>query len=248
MEFLSLMQTTGELTTLFALNCPSRKKILLRRRKMHEKFISFREYTALPIYSLTAIGGIAHLKPSFGRIWSKVRKTDWWFNVVLENFDNKDWIENFRMTKETFLKVCDLVRTDLKPKQNLLLPRIPLSVEKQVAIAIYKLASCGEYRVIGNTFGVHKSTVKKCFYRFVTSLLKHHKKYIHMPNKQECDEICSGFEAKSKIPQIIGAIDGTHIPILPPSDGYRDFINRKCWASYVLQAVVDDELRFVNFQ
>lgn len=69
-----------------------------------------------------------------------------------------------------------------------------------------------------------------------------------MPNKQECDEICSGFEAKSKIPQIIGAIDGTHIPILPPSDGYRDFINRKCWASYVLQAVVDDELRFVNFQ
>ncbi|KAL2104391.1 hypothetical protein ACEWY4_001259 [Coilia grayii] len=44
----------------------------------------------------------------------------------------------------------------------------------------------------------------------------------------------------------MGLIDGTHIPILPPSDGYRDFINRKGWPSYVLQAVVDDRCCFWN--
>jgi hypothetical protein len=48
-----------------------------------------------------------------------------------------------------------------------------------------------------------------------------------MPDEIECENISHHFERKSYIPQLIGAIDhGTHIPILPPSEGYRDFVNR----------------------
>lgn len=39
--------------------------------------------------------------------------------------------------------------------------------------------------------------------------------------------------------QIISLIDGSHIPILPPSDGYKDFVNCNGWPCYVLQAVVN---------
>nr|CAI5835660.1 unnamed protein product [Callosobruchus analis] len=45
------------------------------------------------------------------------------------------------------------------------------------------------------------------------------------------------------LPNFIGAIDGTHIPILPPKDGCRDFINRKGWPSYNVLAVVDNSYR-----
>lgn len=34
---------------------------------------------------------------------------------------------------------------------------------------------------------------------------------------------------------------GTHIPVLPPSNGYLDYINRKGWPSMVMQAIVDDK-------
>jgi len=41
----------------------------------------------------------------------------------------------------------------------------------------------------------------------------------------------------------MGAIDGTHIPVTAPSEGKKDYTNRKGWDSMVLQAVVDDNLR-----
>lgn len=67
-----------------------------------------------------------------------------------------------------------------------------------------------------------------------------------MPDDNECYEIAVAFEKKTHIPQLIGAIDGTHIPILPPSDGYRDYINQKGWSSMILQAVVDNNYRYVQ--
>ncbi|XP_039311912.1 protein ALP1-like isoform X1 [Solenopsis invicta] len=70
--------------------------------------------------------------------------------------------------------------------------------------------------------------------------------WITMPDNDECHKIAADFEKKTHIPQLIGAIDGTHIPILPPSDGYRDFINRKGWPSMILQVVVDNKYRFRN--
>lgn len=51
-------------------------------------------------------------------------------------------------------------------------------------------------------------------------------------------------EHKSNYPQAIGAIDGTHIAITPPADGYQDFICRKQYPSVVLQAVTDGEFIF----
>lgn len=142
--------------------------------------------------------------------------------------------------------MCFLLQPALEPKPLLLKSREPLSVEKQVAVALYKMASCAEYRVVGNLFGIHKSTVKKCLYRIVNAINNlMMKDYLQMPNIYESSEIAMNFERISHILQIIGCIDGSHIPILAPSEGYRDFVNRKVWTSYNLQAVVDDKCRYI---
>jgi DDE superfamily endonuclease len=54
----------------------------------------------------------------------------------------------------------------------------------------------------------------------------------------------SGFGHRGKLPGVIGAMDGVHIPIEMPSvDGIRYF-NRKGWTSINVLAIVDYKERF----
>lgn len=114
-----------------------------------------------------------------------------------------------------------------------------------MAVALYKFASCAEYQVVGNIFGIHKSTVKKCLYRVVNAI-NNMMMADYLSNEFEAVEIANNFEKIWHISQIIGCIDGLHIPILAPVDGYRDYVNRKGWLSYNLQAVADDKCRYTN--
>jgi len=47
------------------------------------------------------------------------------------------------------------------------------------------------------------------------------------------------FEARSGIPDIIGAIDGSHIRVAPPKRLQRSYFNRKSYYSVILSAVCD---------
>ncbi|CAL1678201.1 unnamed protein product [Lasius platythorax] len=183
----------------------------------------------------------------YRRIWQNERSFDFWNRIVNFHYTSKEWIESFRMSKDSFLELCDLLRGELEPKPQFLVSREAISVQKQIAVALYKLASTAEYRVVGNVMGIHKSSVKKCFYRVVKAINKIMlPNYIYMPDKNEAKFIAKKFEEKCFIPQIIGSIDGTHIEIIPPKEGYRDFINRKGWPSYNMLAVVDHNGRFRN--
>jgi hypothetical protein len=72
-----------------------------------------------------------------------------------------EWLSAFRMSKNVFLTVCGYVRNDLEPTPNFLSGDRSLEVENQVAIALYRLASCAENRVVADVFGVHHTTVRK---------------------------------------------------------------------------------------
>uniref|UniRef100_A0A8C6TMD2 DDE Tnp4 domain-containing protein n=1 Tax=Neogobius melanostomus TaxID=47308 RepID=A0A8C6TMD2_9GOBI len=160
-------------------------------------------------------------------LWVKVRSRDWWERVVLMEFTDSEWRENFPMSRSSFSWLCVVVDPFMRPEETSVRPPVPLPM--RVAIVLYKLGSCGEYRLVANQFGVHKSTVK--------SLL---------PDMEEATQIAARFQRAFGLPQIIGCVDGTHIPTLPPpSDGYRDFVNRKGRPSYVLQGVVDDQCWYV---
>ncbi|XP_037930720.1 protein ALP1-like [Teleopsis dalmanni] len=60
--------------------------------------------------------------------------------------------------------LVDLLKDKMAPAENTFVEG--LSVEKKIAIAVYKLASCAEYRVIAKGFGVSKSTVCLCVHSF----------------------------------------------------------------------------------
>ncbi|KAM9457975.1 uncharacterized protein Hap1MRO34_019042 [Clarias gariepinus] len=173
----------------------------------------------------------------------RVRSRDWWERVVLQEFSDAEWREHFRMTRRSFVKLCDLMKDVMSPGEVTVRPAIPL--EMRVAIALYKLSGCGEYGSIAYRFGVHKTTVMKFVYMFCKGMVNQSiRHFIKVPSLQEACAIAERFQSKFYIPQVIGCVDVTHIPVLAPSDSYIHFLNCKGWTSYVLQGVVDDRYCF----
>ncbi|CAM4598534.1 unnamed protein product [Lepidochelys olivacea] len=121
--------------------------------------------------------------------------------------------------------------------------RAALTVEKQVAIALWKLATPDSYQSVGNQFGVGKSTVGAAVMQVahaIKDLLI--SRVVTLGNVQV---IVDGFAAMG-FPNCGGAIVGTHIPILAPEHQASEYINRKGYFSIVLQALVDHKGRFIN--
>lgn len=120
-------------------------------------------------------------------------------------------------------------------------------MEKQVAIALRRLAS-GESQVsVGASFGVGQSTVSQVTWRFIEALEERGKHHLNWPNSSKIEKIKSEFEALFGLPNCCGAIDATHIimtlPAVQTSDDWCDQENN---FSMFLQGIVDNEMRFLD--
>ena len=62
----------------------------------------------------------------------KTRSSDWWDKVVGGSFNHEEWMKNFRMSKESFLYLCDQLRPFVARYDTKL--RQAVSTEKTVAI------------------------------------------------------------------------------------------------------------------
>ena len=68
--------------------------------------------------------------------------------------------------------------------------------------------------------------------------------YIYMPKKEEILRVFEDFEQVSYLPRVIGAIDGSHIRIIAPSEDEYACVNRKSYHSINIQAVCNANLIF----
>ncbi|XP_042629302.1 protein ANTAGONIST OF LIKE HETEROCHROMATIN PROTEIN 1-like [Cyprinus carpio] len=161
-------------------------------------------------------------------VWTLNRASEWW-GVIVPGFTNTQWLENFRMSEETFIYLCNKLRPAMERRDANFRVCVPL--KKRVAIALWKLATGSEYRSVGHLFGASISTVCRCVQEFYQERFK---------------EMAAYIENRWGLPQCIGAIDGSHIPIIAPQDYHCDYFNRKGWHSIILQGVVDGKGLFWN--
>jgi hypothetical protein len=111
------------------------------------------------------------------------------------------------------------------------------------------LATNEDLRSLAWRFGVGKSTaceiINEVCQAVVEILLP---QVIKWPSGEKLLNVVDGFLTTWGFPQCAGAIDGTHIPIVAPSESSPDYYNRKGFYSIVLQAVVDHQYRYsTNF-
>ncbi|CAN6828699.1 unnamed protein product, partial [Brassica oleracea var. botrytis] len=114
----------------------------------------------------------------------------------------------FRASKTTFSYICSLVREDLisRPPSGLInIEGRLLSVEKQVAIALRRLASGDSQVSVGAAFGVGQSTVSQVTWRFIEALEERAKHHLRWPDSDRIEEIKSKFEGVYGLPNCCGA-------------------------------------------
>lgn len=176
------------------------------------------------------------------RFWARPRSTEWWDRTVLETWDDRQWLQNFRMRKATFLELCASLAPALQRQKTRM--RVPLSVEKRVAIALWKLATSVCYRDVGNQFGVGRSTAGSVVLEVCRAIQR-----VLMRATVNVGgglaEIVDGFR-KMGVPNCAGVVGTTHMPILCPPHQAAEYVNTKGYYSMALQALVDHQGKFTH--
>ena len=140
----------------------------------------------------------------------------------METFGPHDWVENFRMKKETFVYLCNKVRPMIFWQSTRF--RQAISVERRVAITLWCLATPCEYRSIAHLFGIARSTVCTIVHDTCRAILRALMDvYIKFPSGEALEKVIDGFENKWGFPQCVGASDGSHIPISAPELNHTDY-------------------------
>ncbi|KAL9258598.1 ANTAGONIST OF LIKE HETEROCHROMATIN PROTEIN 1-like protein [Drosera capensis] len=187
-------------------------------------------------------------------------ESDWWdtfwrkksssLGAAIPSDEEEGFRYFFRMSKKTLEYICSIVREDLisRPPSSLInIEGRLLSVEKQVAIALRRLASGDSQDSVGASFGVGQSTVSQVTWRFIESLEEHAKHHLKWPDSDRTEEIKSSFQAFFGLPNCLGAIGATHITISLPavqiSDEWRGHAKNY---SMLLKGIFDNEMRFLD--
>ena len=180
--------------------------------------------------------------------WTLPRPAESWFEIHFEdrNIPEDYFRPQLRMKRGTFQALVGILTPWLTRENTRLRDCIP--PEKVLALGIYRLAHGNSYVSIGPVFNVGKSTVIEAIQDVVSALFELKDEYIHFPETvAETTAFIGTFEDLSRLPNIVGAIDGTHIPISAPRESAVDYFSRYQHHDFGIQAVADGKLLFLDF-
>lgn len=161
----------------------------------------------------------------------------------LDHFDDVELKRLFRFDRANLIILIDSIDTFIDVPTN---RNHPLSPAQRVCVCLNYLGGGTYQRTLGAWFGVDQSTISRSNWKVMETIYEIHKSTISFP--VDLSRVKSEFESQCKIPNIIGAIDCTHVEILKPhSEAYPDhYINRKGWPSINVQAICDSKTRFLS--
>ena len=227
----------------------SRRRFLNQIYRQHLTSIRF-NYYILSMQNVILISDV--VIPSRRRFWALNYEQNWFESM----WDNRQhaifsefWYKEFRMKPDTFEFIVRLVSPNMSKKDTTF--RRAVAVEKRVAVAIWRLSTGNSYRTASKVFGIAKSTVIKVTIEFVQAILQFTDQFIQFPQTEletsiSIEKFKEIFECE--LPQVVGAIDATHVEILAPSNESRvDYFSRKQKYTVVNQGVVGANLIFLDF-
>ena len=231
-------------------NVARRKSLARKRRRLYfilkriNENMRYLQFVQTITFAMLVMATIVS-KINRRQYWEIPRPRLGWFEVIFgDNRQSAYWKEHFRMRKETFLQLVELVTPRIFKHNTHLREAIP--VHKRVAIALWRLAVGSSFRAIAAYFDVGKSTCVKITKEFCQALNRLSRNYIQFPvGSDETARAIALFQDDCRFPHAIGAVDGTHIEIIAPKEPF-DYFDRHHRYSVIMQAVVGTNLKFLD--
>ena len=174
------------------------------------------------------------------------RARDYFENVIPEMTD-EDFRENFRLTRNSFQRVLDKLGADPGWHEANQFGKEAVPLDKQLVMTLHFLGtSACTFRSMCNLFGVSKSTGHKVVRRTCKALRRISPLVVKWPAVDEVPEIVEKFAGLAGFPNVVGAVDGTHIAIKPSADRQDAYANRLKYHSMLLQVICDADMFFLD--
>ena len=180
-----------------------------------------------------------------------VIKGDVWYTTP-DMLDHK-YHRSYKMSFLAFEHLVSELTPFLRPTADMFV-RSPVPVRKQISLVVYRLAQGLFCKAMDDLYGYGQFTLRK-YTLIICKVLSPQdglfRRYIHTPTGHRLTDTIRKFCDIIGLPNIVGAIDGTHIPLsCKPQRGLTpmpcNFFNRKKFHSVLLQAVCDSERFFWN--
>ncbi|KAK0141582.1 putative nuclease HARBI1 [Merluccius polli] len=153
-------------------------------------------------------------------------------------------IRQYRLSRPAIVFLADNLSNDLKRETR---RSTPLPVVLQIMAALRFYASGSFQMVVGGTLGVSQSSISRVVRDVSNALCRRARQFIKFPaTNEECIRTKQQFFDIAGFPNVLGAVDGTHIAIKAPSDEEDGFVNRKNFHSINTQVICDATLRVTD--
>lgn len=159
--------------------------------------------------------------------------------------ESTEWlISRFRYPRHILLDLCRNLGPKLE-RETKCTNAIPVHI--QVLSTLGVLATGTFQREIGDRSGISQLSMSRIMPAVLDAIISLNPNYIQFPyqNEQQA-EVKRGFYAIAGFPNIIGAIDCTHVAIKAPSINEFSYVNRKGFHSVNVQIICDAHLALIN--
>ncbi|XP_040211674.1 putative nuclease HARBI1 [Rana temporaria] len=164
--------------------------------------------------------------------------------ALIEGMRDSDVRTRFRLSRGAIYYLYGLLEDKLQPT-TARSQAVPGMVK--LLATLYILGHGSFQTTSGLILGISQPTVSRVFMQVINAILDLVPQFIHWPQTEdEWTDVMVAFYQRGGFPQILGAIDCTHVAIRPPRRCEVDFRNRKQYHSLNVQVVCDARQRIMS--
>lgn len=155
------------------------------------------------------------------------------------NGQSERCLENFRMDKKVFYKLCDILQS-----KGLLRHTNRIKIEEQLAIFMFIVGHNLRTRAVQELFRYSGETISRHFNNVLNAIMAISLEFFQPPGSDVPPEISVDPRLYPYFKDCVGAVDGIHIPVMVGVDEQGPFRNKSGLLSQNVLAACSFDLKF----